>query len=84
MRWPINADGERQVSTAQLDMVSKWYTAWKPSTEPASIENLRRIKRRNFFANSSRFNLNANTCDLSTDAGDQPSGSKAAEQGLPE
>jgi hypothetical protein len=33
---------------------------------PASIENLHRIKSFGFFANFRRFNLNANTCDLST------------------
>ena len=33
---------------------------------PTSIENLRRIKSIDFFANYSRFNFNANTCDLST------------------
>jgi hypothetical protein len=67
MRRPINADGERQVSARQLDMVSKWWMGVRLSIEPASIENLRRIKRRDFFAKSSRFNLNANTCDLSTE-----------------
>jgi hypothetical protein len=33
---------------------------------PASIENLHRIKSIGFFAYFRRFNLNANTCDLST------------------
>jgi hypothetical protein len=31
-----------------------------------SMENLRRIQSIDFFANFSRFNFNANTCDLST------------------
>jgi hypothetical protein len=77
---PINADGERQVSTEQVDMVSKWWMSSKQSAEAKSIENLRRIERDDFFANSRRFNFNANTCDLSTTVGDQSSGSKAAEQ----
>jgi hypothetical protein len=34
--------------------------------KPASIENLRRIKSVEFFANFQLINLNANTCDLST------------------
>jgi hypothetical protein len=36
--------------------------------KPASIENLHRIKSIGFSANFRRFNLNANTCDLSTAA----------------
>jgi hypothetical protein len=80
MRRPINADGERQVSAEQVDMVSKWWMNSKQSAEATSIENLHRIERDDFFANFSRFNFNANTCDLSTDARDQSSGSKAAEQ----
>ena len=36
------------------------------SRKPPSIENLHRIKSVGFFANFRRFNLNANTCDLST------------------
>src|SRR5450432_4114418 len=32
---------------------------------PASIENLHRIESIGFFSNFRRFNLNANTCDLS-------------------
>jgi hypothetical protein len=31
MRRPINADGERQVSARQVDMVSKWWTGVWPS-----------------------------------------------------
>jgi hypothetical protein len=46
-------------------MVSKWWTRFIGG-KPASIENLHRIKSFGFFANFRRFNLNANTCDLST------------------
>jgi hypothetical protein len=34
--------------------------------DPPSIENLHRIKSIAFSSNFRRFNLNANTCDLST------------------
>src|SRR5664279_2885282 len=34
--------------------------------KPPSIENLHRIDWFEFFTNFRRFNLNANTCDLST------------------
>jgi hypothetical protein len=51
-------------------MVSKWWTRAAPTMlfaqNPASIENLRRIKSSGFSASFRRFNLNANTCDLST------------------
>jgi hypothetical protein len=40
------------------------------SPRPASIENLHRIKSFEFLANFRRFNLNANTCDLSTAVSD--------------
>src|SRR3981081_4284141 len=50
-------------------MVSKWWTcAVCPCFcgESISIENLHRIQSLEFSANFQRFNLNANTCDLST------------------
>jgi hypothetical protein len=46
----------------------------------ASIKNLHRIKSVNFFANFSRFNFNANTCDLSTAVNHQSSAMKATER----
>src|SRR3982074_3081732 len=50
-------------------MVSKWWM-WRTYPfgygKPSSIENLHRIKSIGFFANFRRFNLDANTCDLST------------------
>src|ERR1700736_452557 len=45
-------------------------SAARSSSKPASIENLRRIKSFEFFANFRRFNLNANTCDLWTAVSD--------------
>src|SRR5580704_2757365 len=49
-------------------MVSKWWTRGLRDNllKSASIENLHRIKSIGFFANFRRFNLNANTCALST------------------
>jgi hypothetical protein len=44
--------------------------AARSSPKSASIENLHRIKSFEFFANSRRFNLNANTCDLWTAVSD--------------
>jgi hypothetical protein len=46
-------------------MVSKWWIGADILRHIPSIENLRRIKSIDFFVESSRFNLNANTCDLS-------------------
>jgi hypothetical protein len=46
-------------------MVSKWWTGVDILRRIPSIENLRRIESIDFFVESSRFNLNANTCDLS-------------------
>jgi hypothetical protein len=49
----------------------------------ASIKNLRRIKSTDFFANYSRFNFKADTCDLSTPnsvAVEKSTGLKATEQ----
>src|SRR5882724_1313919 len=54
-------------------MVSNWWTPPLPPghrPKTASIENLRRIKSFEFFANFRRFNLNANTCDLWTAVSD--------------
>jgi len=48
-----------------------------------SIKNLRRIKSTDFFANYSRFNFKADTCDLSTPnsvAVEKSTGLKATEQ----
>jgi hypothetical protein len=45
-----------------------WAARFRP--KPASIENLHRIKSFEFSANYRRFNLNANTCDLSTAVSD--------------
>jgi hypothetical protein len=51
-------------------MVSKWWMDANFVRCISSIENLRRIKSIDFFANSFRFNFNANTCDLSTNVSD--------------
>src|SRR5437879_2579666 len=56
-------------------MVSKWWTC--PAYprfcgEPSSIENLHRIQSLELCANFRRFNLNANTCDLSTAVSPEP------------
>ena len=68
-RRSFDADGERRVSRAQ----PVWFRnggrrpRFAPFRgKPPSIENLHRIKSCGFFANFRRFNLNANTCDLST------------------
>src|SRR5260370_31604726 len=57
-------------------MVSKWWMrAGHPLSfcgKPASIENLHRIQSLGFSANIRRFNLNANTCDLSTAVSPEP------------
>src|ERR1700704_5621406 len=56
-------------------MVSKWWTcAAHPCFcgESISIENLHRIQSLEFSANFQRFNLNANTCDLSTTVSQGP------------
>src|SRR5260370_42494254 len=57
-------------------MVSKWWMrAGHPLSfcgKPASIENLHRIQSLGFSTNFRRFNLNANTCDLSTAVSPEP------------
>src|SRR6266404_3312052 len=57
-------------------MVSKWWMrAGHPLSfcgKPASIENLHRIQSLGFSSNFRRFNLNANTCDLSTAVSPEP------------
>src|SRR4030088_765189 len=56
-------------------MVSKWWTcAAHPCFcgESISIENLHRLQSLEFSANFQRFNLNANTCDLSTTVSQGP------------
>jgi hypothetical protein len=75
----INADGEYRVSAKQ----AVWFrNGGRPpdAAQSVSIKNLRRIKPGEFFANSSRFNFNANTCDLSTDVGIRSSELKATEK----
>jgi hypothetical protein len=77
-------------------MVNTWFPAAAPTwfrnggrdqnrrihaRSPASIENLHRIKSRGFFANSLRFNLNANTGALSRVGSENFSGFKAIEKG---
>src|ERR1700694_4353383 len=71
----FDGDGERRVSRA--DRI--WFrnggcalAARAFAEKPASIENLHRIKSIGFFANFRRFNLNANTCDLSTTVSQEP------------
>src|SRR5260370_29459674 len=46
--------------------------ARRPSLKPTSIENLHRIQSLGFSANFRRFNLDANTCDLSTAVSPEP------------
>jgi hypothetical protein len=57
-------------------MVSKWWTGADITRRISSIENLRRIKSIDFFVESSRFNLNANTCDLSLLVGIESGGAE--------
>src|SRR5450755_2806030 len=65
----FGADGERRVSTTR----PVWFrnggcTQARPFDygKPSSIKNLRRIKSIGFFTHFPRFDLDANTCDLST------------------
>src|SRR3981189_2545078 len=56
-------------------MVSKCWTGAAHALfcgETISIENLHRIQSLEFSANFQRFNLNANTCDLSTTVSQGP------------
>jgi hypothetical protein len=48
-----------------FEMVDAQHAPTTPA-KAASIENLHRIKSIGFLANFQRFNLNANTCALST------------------
>src|SRR5450631_1568056 len=71
----FDADGERRVSVARPVWFRNGGCAAGIRTFPGrapSIENVRRIKSIGYIANFRRFNLNANTCDLSTTVSQEP------------